>query len=152
MLVGSFLKSKRQEIVTAKPWTSVADAMGLLITNNIGCLPILDDGGNLVGVVSDKDIFRHIHETGGRYQTDKVSDLMTTEVIIGLPTDDVSYITDVMDKAGIRHVLIVDGNRLIGLVSQRDIIKHQAHHKDVENRYLNLYMEGLGGRDMSGQV
>jgi CBS domain-containing protein len=123
--------------------------MDLLISNNIGCLPVVDDSANLIGIVSDKDIFRRIHQTKGQYHELKVKDLMTTNLIVGLPDDDITYIAGVMKKNWIRHVPIVEKDRVIGLLSQRDIMRTIAKTTDIENRYLKMYMGGLHSRDRS---
>lgn len=149
MLVKTLLENKPREIITTSKKTSVEAAMDLLISNNIGCLPVVDDNGKLIGIVSDKDIFRKIHDTKGQYHKLTVGDIMTDALIVGLPDDELTYIAGIMDKNWIRHVPILDGEKLIGLVSQRDIIRTQAEHHEIENRYLNLYIEGLHSRDKS---
>jgi CBS domain-containing protein len=152
MLVKTLLEAKPPSLFTAKPTTPFDEAMELLIKNQIGCLPIVGDDGKLVGVVSDKDIFKKIHETKGDYHSLKLADVMTTEVVVGLPTDDLTYIAGLMDKNWIRHVPIVEGERVIGVVSQRDVIKTQTESMHIENRYLNLYMEQMHRRDKSGDA
>lgn len=152
MLVKTMLESKPKEVVTAKPSMKIDQAMDLLISKNIGCLPVLDDSGKLVGIVSDKDIFRKIHETKGDYHSLIVKDLMNTAVIVGLPDDDVSYIAGLMGKNWIRHVPIIENDELIGLVSQRDIIKTQAKKTEIENRYLKLYLDEMNGPSRSGDL
>ena len=149
MLVKTLLANKPREIITSSKKTSLDAAMDLLISNNIGCLPVVDDDGKLIGIISDKDIFRKIHDTKGQYHDLTVGDVMTDALIVGLPDDDIAYIAGVMDKNWIRHVPILDGEKLVGLVSQRDIIRTQAEHHQIENRYLNLYIEGLHSRDKS---
>ncbi len=149
MLVKNLLESKPKEIVSAAPDTSVEDAMDVLIQKNIGCLPVLDDEGELVGIVSDKDIFRKIHETRGEYHALKVVDVMSTNLIVGLPEDDITYIAGIMRKNWIRHVPIVKEGEVIGLVSLRDILKTTSRTTDIENRYLKMYMDGLHSRDRS---
>lgn len=149
MLVRSLLESKPKEVVTVGPHTSIDDAMDLLIRKNIGCLPVLGDQKQLVGIISDKDIFKKIHQTKGDYHNLKVADIMTTDLIVGLPDDDVTYIAGIMKKNWIRHVPIVEENKVIGLVSQRDILKIMARTSDIENRYLKMYMDGLHARDRS---
>jgi len=150
MLVKSLLESKSRTVVTVNSWTSVDEAMNLLIDHKIGCLPVIDNSGKLIGIVSDKDIFRKIHETKGEYHSLKVEDVMITDLIVGLPDDDISYIAGVMDKNFIRHVPIVKGDRVIGLVSLRDIVKERAENLEIENRYLDLYL-GMP-RDKSGDI
>jgi CBS domain-containing protein len=152
MLARTLLEKKPRDIVTATAETSIDRAMELLIANNIGCLPVLDDDGKLTGIVSDKDIFRKIHETKGAYHGLTVGDVMTTELIIGLPDDDLEYIAGIMDKNWIRHVPIVDAEQVVGLISLRDIIKFQVKNTEIENRYLNMYMDMLHRRDQSGDV
>jgi CBS domain-containing protein len=149
MQVKTLLESKPKQIVSSNPLTSIDEAMGLLITNNIGCLPVVDDKDMLVGILSDKDIFARIYQTKGNYQSLKVEDVMTTDLIVGLPSDDIEYIAGVMEKNSIRHVPIVDGERLIGLISLRDIVKTQTVAREVENRYL---MDMLERRDKSGDI
>lgn len=150
MRIATLLEHKSKTIVTASPSISIDEAMDLLINNKIGCLPVVDDGGKLIGIVSDKDIFKRIHQTKGDYHSLKVQDVMATDLIIGLPDDDIAYIAGIMDKNWIRHVPIVEGERVIGLVSLRDIVKAQAKNIEIENRYLDLY---LGMRqDKSGEI
>ena len=67
---------------------------------------------------------------------------MTTDVIVGVPDDEVDYIGGVMDKNGIRHVPILDEGRLVGIITISDIAKAQIKRMEIENRYLKMYMEG----------
>lgn len=150
MRVANLLEHKSKTIVSASPSTSIDEAMDLLISNKIGCLPVVDDSGELIGIISDKDIFKKIHQTKGEYHSLKVEDVMSAELIVGLPDDDIAYIAGVMDKNWIRHVPIVEGKRVIGLISLRDIIREQAKNIEIENRYLDLYL-GMR-RDKSGDI
>ena len=149
MLVKTLLESKTRELVTAAAQTPVEKAMDLLISNNIGCLPVVEASGKLVGIISDKDIFRKIHETKGSYHDLTVGDMMTTDLIVGLPDDDIEYIAGVMDNNWIRHIPVVEGDHLVGLVSIGDVIKARTSRHEIENRYLKLYLGGMGTRDLS---
>ncbi|MBU0985302.1 MAG: CBS domain-containing protein [candidate division Zixibacteria bacterium] len=150
MRVRALLEAKPAPIVIAKPSTGVDEAMELLISNNIGCLPVVDDSGQLAGIVSDKDILKKIHEAKGDYHALSMKDVMTTEVIVGVPDDDIEYIAGIMDKNWIRHIPIMDGEDLIGVVSLRDVNKTLVKATKSENRYLNMYMDSLHRRDRSG--
>ncbi|MEA2030974.1 MAG: CBS domain-containing protein [candidate division Zixibacteria bacterium] len=152
MLVETLLEQKQREIITTTPSTSIEDAMDLLITKDIGCLPVLDDDTKLIGIISDKDIFKKLYETKGDYHNLKVEDIMSTDLIIGVLDDELDYIASVMDTNWIQHMPIVDGEKMVGIISQRDIIKVNSRKHEQENRYLNLYMEGLHKRDQSGDV
>lgn len=149
MRVETLIKEKKKKVITASASTSIDEAMDLLIKHDIGCLPVVDKDNELIGIVSDKDIFKKIHQTRGNYHSISVGDVMTSDPVVGVLNDDISYIAGVMNKNWIRHVPIVDGKRVISLVSQRDIIRTQAEHTEIENRYLKLYSDGLGLRDKS---
>ena len=149
MQVNAILESKPKQIISARPSTSIDEAMGLLVDHKIGCLLVLDNEKRLVGILSDKDIFVRIYRTKGDYHSLKVEDLMTTDLIVGLPTDNVEYIAGVMEKNSIRHMPIVKDSQVIGLISARDIIKAQVAGKEIENRYL---VDMLERRDKSGDV
>lgn len=142
MLVRDLLKSKNREIITAIAETGIDEAMGLLIENGISCLPVLDSNSKLEGIVSDKDIFRLIFEHRADFKNYKVKDVMTTELLVGLAGDEVNYLAGIMTKNHIRHIPIVEGNKLLGLISQSDIVKTQMKRMAVENRYLKLYFDG----------
>jgi len=149
MLVKDILESKAREVVSVEVGTTIDEAMDLLISKGISCLPVVEGGEHLIGILSDRDIFRKIHQTKGDYHSLKVGDLMSTDLIVGLPEDDLEYIAGLMSKNWIRHVPIVQKDQIVGLVSSRDIVKAEATRTEIENRYLRLYMDGLGSRDRS---
>ena len=152
MLTEDLLKKKNKDTIIGSPAMPIDTAMELMIANNIGCLPVVDDNGNLVGIVSDKDIFKKVHETKGDYHSLKVGDIMTSAVIVGLPDDEIDYIAAVMDKNYIRHVPILDEERLIGVVSLRDILKVQTRRIEIDNRFLQQHLDGIHQRDKSGDI
>ncbi|MDD3733226.1 MAG: CBS domain-containing protein [candidate division Zixibacteria bacterium] len=142
MLVKDILKCKQKGLVTAIPNMTIRQAMELLIKNRISSLPVEDDDGKLIGIISDKDIFRKIFETRGDYRVFTVGQLMTTDLIVGLPDDELSYIAGLMTHNRIRHIPIVEKDRLIGIISVGDIVKTQMENMEVENRYLKQYLSG----------
>jgi len=150
MLVKNILAEKSGELITASPGTSLDEGMKLLIEHGIACLLVTDDNEKLVGIVSDRDIFKKVYETKGEYHKLRLEDIMTSALIVGLPTDKIANIAWIMEKNYIRHIPIVEGDKLIGIVSERDIIKHQTDKIEIENRYLTTYMEDIHHRDMSG--
>jgi CBS domain-containing protein len=142
MKVKDLLKNKKREIVTAEGSTDILTAMELLIKNKISCLPVLGYSGQLVGIISDKDIFHAIYENQDNFPSLKVSNLMTTDLLVGLAEDEIDYIGGVMTQNNVGHVPIVEKDKLIGLVSQGDVIKAEIKRMQIENRYLKLYMDG----------
>jgi len=142
MLVKRLLKKMDREIITTTADTDVCEAMGVLIDNRISCLPVLKSGGKLEGIVSDKDIFKLIFEHRADHCKFKVRDVMTTDLLVGLVDDDVNYIAGLMTENHVRHIPIVKKDKLVGLVSQSDVVKAQMKSIAVENRYLKLYING----------
>ena len=142
MKVKDILSAKNREVITATPDTTVPEAMNLLISNKISCLPVLAEDNQLVGILSDKDIFHHAHRDPGGFTNASVGELMTDDVLVGIPGDEVSYIAAVMTNNRIRHVPIVDGRQLVGLVSVGDVVKTQMEQVQAENRHLKQYIAG----------
>ena len=142
MLVKDLLRNKKRDIITATPSMTILKAMDLLIANQISCLPVIGELGELEGIVSDRDIFRAVHKDNQSFTKLKVGDLMTTKVMIGVPDDDIQYIGGVMTQNRIRHIPIVEENSLVGLISVGDVVKAHIDSIEVENRYLKTYITG----------
>ncbi len=142
MFVKELLKSSPRDIITVDPSTNVLTAMDMLISNKIGCLPVLDSSGTLVGILDDQDIFRAVYENQDNFEKFTAGDLMTSNLIIGMPGDDLNYIAGLMAKNNIRYVPIMDDKKMVGLISPGDVVKAQMTHIEIENRYLKMYMEG----------
>lgn len=141
MLVKEFIRDNPRQIITAESGTTVADAMEILLKNKISCLPIVGDDAELIGIISDKDIFREAHHNPSGFTQIAIGDLMSTELIVGVADDTFDYIGGVMTKNRIRHIPIVDNKQLIGLLSLGDIVKSQIQTMEYENRYLRQYIE-----------
>ncbi|HUV31583.1 MAG TPA: CBS domain-containing protein [Acidobacteriota bacterium] len=142
MQVKDILRTKTREVVTTPPETSVRQAMELLLNNRVGCLPVVDDSGRLRGIISDKDIFKRAYKDPGSFQGASVGELMTTDLIVGVPDDEIGYIAGIMTNNRIRHIPIVERDRLVGLVSIGDVAKTQMDDIKTENRYLKQYLNG----------
>jgi len=142
MRVRQLLETKGRCVHTVTPDTPVAEAMDTLITNRISCLPVVTGSKAVVGILSDKDIFAYINRNPTGFRETPIGEIMTTEVIIGLTGDDLNYIAGLMTVNRIRHIPIMEANKLVGLVSVGDIVKAQMTHMEIENRYLRQYIEG----------
>ncbi len=142
MLVKEQLKTRKKNVITITPEAGIIEAMDVLISNEISCLPVSGKSGELVGIVSDKDIFKAIFEHQDGFSGIKVRELMATNLIIGVPDDEIDYIAGLMTKNYIRHVPIMDQQKLVGLISSGDVVKCQQKRMEIENRYLKMYMEG----------
>ncbi len=142
MKVADLLKDKGKSVITITPDEPVFSAMGKLIENQIGSLVVIDAEKKLVGIISERDIMRAAYSDFDTLKSKKVSQLMSTNIIIAIPEDDIDYIMGIMTQNRIRHVPIVTKNGIIGIISIGDIVKYQLEEFQVKNRYLEEYMYG----------
>lgn len=142
MLVRDLLKANPKELICVRENTEILEAMKLLLKNRISCLLVTDGEGHMTGIVSDKDIFKLCYEKQCDFTETRVADIMTTNVIVGVETDELGYIAGLMTNNRIRHVPIVEGEKLIGLVSIGDAVKAQMADVQAHNRYLWQFIDG----------
>ncbi len=142
MKVKDVLSGKSQVSVTIHPEKSLRAAMGLMIDNQIGALPVLCDDGGLVGIITERDLFRYCYHNKGLDSAAVVADTMTQELIVGVPDDDIDYIARIITKNRIRHIPIVKDEQLVGIISIGDVIKARLEDVSVTNRYLMEYING----------
>ncbi len=129
-------------VITVGFQEKVAAAIDILIKNKISCLPVLDEGGKVMGVISERDILREVHASSCKLDSRYVGDAMTRDILIGLADDDLDYIMNIMTKNNIRHIPIMAGPKLVGILSIRDVVKGLMHKVEAENHYLKDYIEG----------
>jgi CBS domain-containing protein len=141
MKIKDILDSGRG-IITIGVNETVALALKALLDNRISCLPVLDSDGKIMGIISERDIVREVHANPGSLNTRRVGDAMTKDILIGLEEDDLDYIMNIMSKNNIRHMPIMSGHALTGIVSIRDVVRGLMHKVEAENRYLKDYIEG----------
>jgi len=124
MKIESILATKSLNVITVRPDQSLKDATDLLMEYDIGALIVVDDLGQPVGIISERDIVRE----AARAETilsQTVDRVMTKDLIIGSPEDDLSAVLQTMIARHFRHLPIVDQERLIGVISIRDVLKVQ---------------------------
>jgi len=142
MKVRDVLKNKGPLTITIHPEKTLRSAMGLMIDNQVGALPVMCDDGGLVGIITERDLFRYCYHNKGLDASAVVADTMTQELIVGVTDDSLDYIARVMTKNRIRHVPIVEDERLVGIISIGDVIKARLEDVSVTNRYLLEYING----------
>ncbi len=124
MNIASVLASKGPTVVTIGPEQSVREALALLAAHNIGALVVTDDGRRPLGMLSERDIVRHLAQDAGVLDG-AVRDIMTREVVVGSPQDDLGSVAQTMTERRIRHLPVMDRGRLVGIVSIGDVVKAQ---------------------------
>jgi len=142
MKVKDVLKIKNQRVITVGPNETVFTALEKLVVNNIGALPVCDTKGEVVGIVSERDLLRESYRCGTGISKSKVKDVMTKDVAIGIFEDDLDYIKSIMTQKVIRHLPIMTGAKLEGIISTRDIVEAQLEESNAKVRYLSDYISG----------
>ena len=131
---------KYRTAVTIKPNESVATVIQKLVEHDRGALPVCNDAGELVGIITERDIVRKCNLKDSKKI--KVQDVMSKKVVIGKPEDELDYAIAAMKQARIRHLPIVDGKKVAGMISMRDLLGIKLEESRTEVRYLSDYISG----------
>ncbi len=124
MKIQTILTTKGTHVTTVRARQSVEEAISLLVQHNIGALVVVDDAGKPVGIISERDIIRAADREAAVF-AQPVSGVMTKEVIVGSPQDDLQSVMQTMTDKRSRHVMIMDQGKLVGIVSIGDMVKAQ---------------------------
>ncbi len=140
MKVEDFLKIKRRPVIKIGPNTTAQAAIQKLVDNNIGALPVCNSKGVMLGIITERDLLKECAHNIAEIDSATAKGVMTKEVAIGIPEDGVDYVMDIMTQKGIRHLPIMDGLKLVGMISARDIIESQLEESKADVRYLSDYI------------
>ncbi len=140
MKIHEILRSKGHDVVTISPQHSALDAIELLVRENIGSLMVVEDG-RPVGIVTERDILRLTARSHVKLGDIPVRTVMTKEVITGGLGDELHSVMDVMTENKIRHLPVMDGARLAGIVSIGDVVNACRMTAERENSHLREYIQ-----------
>jgi len=139
--VKSILKVKGHEVWSVEPGASVYDAIHLMAEKEIGALMVME-GTELVGIISERDYARQIILKGRSSETTMVKEIMTTNVIHTGPEQDVGDCMAMMTDKHIRHLPILDGNQVIGMISIGDLVSWIIAEQQSTIKDLGKYISG----------
>ncbi|MCL4237346.1 MAG: CBS domain-containing protein [Anaerolineae bacterium] len=142
MKVRDLLAKKPSGVITISPDKTLRAASEVLAEHNIGALVVVDTAGMPVGILSERDIVRAIATVGENALRHAVSAVMTKDLIIAVPEDDVAYLIRTMTDRHIRHLPIMHDQKLAGIVSIGDVVKAQRDFFEDEARTLERYITG----------
>lgn len=142
MLLKDILKTKGHQVWTIQTGQTVAEAVAVLVDNKIGALLAMETDGKIGGILSERDVMRMLPNHGAAWNKVLVRDVMTPRIIIGTPEDPVDYVMGIMTQNRIRHLPVMDHQKLVGVVSIGDIVKAQLNDTQYENQYLKEYLSG----------
>jgi CBS domain-containing protein len=140
MNVQAILETKGHEVVTTRPETSIADVCRLLQRRRIGAVPVIDEAGRILGILSERDIVAGLSEHGAVVVGLTADALMSRQVRHCQPDDSIAEIMAVMTNRRVRHLPVIDEGRLCGVISIGDVVKARLDEAALEVDSLRQYV------------
>lgn len=129
-----------KEIVSITPEHLVFDALVVLAEHRIGALLVLD-GDKLAGIFSERDYAREVVLKGRKSTSTKISEVMTTKVLTARPHDTVDYAMSLLSEKRIRHLPIIENDKVIGILSIGDLVKETIEYQQYLIKQLESYIQ-----------
>ncbi len=142
MKVKAMLSAKESKVVTARSDATVATAINLLKQKKIGALVISDDGNRIQGILSERDVVRALVDHGGDLLKMPVSGLMTRTVKTCSLDANIHDVMLEMTNSRIRHLPVLDDDKLCGVISIGDVVKNRLDELEAETTVLREYIAG----------
>ena len=142
MTIAAILQTKGNEVLTVDCATKVRDAVNLLAERRIGALPVLR-AGQVAGIMSERDIIYCLRSDGAAVLDRPVEEIMTAPAISVPPSADILGALALMTRRRIRHLPVVDGEALVGLVSIGDLVKFRMDRIEAEAEAMLNYIQSV---------
>ncbi len=140
-LVQHLLDAKGDDVISIAPDASVFDAIKLMADKAVGSLAVME-GGDLKGIVTERDYARKVIIKGRASESTTVSEIMTAEVLVATPDQTVNHCMAMMTKKSIRHLPVVADKRVVGMLSMRDLVQAIISDQQEEIEQLEHYISG----------
>ena len=142
MKISDIVRHKGDSVVTVRSDATVKDLLALLAEHKIGAIVVSDSDGSVDGIVSERDVVRHLHSGGAQVLDGTVGRIMTRDVHTCTTDDDLTDLAGQMTERRIRHVPVAGDHGLLGVLSIGDLnaFRADADHQKVE--YLTEYIYG----------
>ena len=142
-MAGVLVKSlSERQCFTIDKSASIFEAANKLTEYNIGAMPVTDSGGKVIGIISERDISRYL-SNDNIDRDSKITKIMSKDIISCDLEVSVSELMETMTNKKIRHMPIINNNKLLGIVSIGDVVNHIIHKYEVENDALRNYINGF---------
>jgi CBS domain-containing protein len=126
-------------VITISPDAGVRELLAQMAEHNVGALIVSSDGETIAGIVSERDVVRHLHHDG-TVVNNTVGAIMTEVVETTTPDSTLDELMEVMTNRRIRHVPVVEDGKLVGIVSIGDVVKHKMSQLEFERDQLDSYV------------
>lgn len=136
------LKDSRVHFV--KSGMTVQDVVKFMDIHNVGAVPVLKDGNKLAGIFSERDLLRRCVAKDMNLKETIIDSVMTSKVIVIESHDTVEYALQIMKQENIRHIPVVEGKDMVGILSIRDLMYYDMQAKEEKIEMLNNYIQYNG--------
>jgi CBS domain-containing protein len=140
VIIGQILKSKGRNVMTASPNDSIQEIALRLASRKIGAIVIIGEGGNVAGIISERDIIRLIAEHGADALSLSAKDGMTRDVISCTRESTLDEIMETMTNGRFRHLPVIEDDALVGIISIGDVVKHHTAEVELEVTAMRGYL------------
>ncbi len=140
-LVQHLLDTKGRQVIAVVPDASVFDAIKLMAEEAVGSLLVMD-GGELLGIVTERDYARKVILKSRSSETTRVEEIMTTELVTASSSQTIDACMAAMSNRGIRHLPVVDDGKVVGMISMRDLVQAIIADQQEEIEQLEGYISG----------
>jgi CBS domain-containing protein len=137
--IANVLRAKGSVVATVPPDAPVTVVLAQMAKHRVGAVVVVDDGA-VVGTVWERDIIRLLHERGASLVQAPVLEIMNTDVISCMPTDEVDGALRIMTDRRIRHLPVMVGDKFSGIVSMGDLVKARIDELETNRAYLQSYI------------
>ena len=144
MRVGNVLGAKEQRLISVAPEASVKEALALFVEHNVGSLPVVNASGKLVGIFTERDVLFGDHRDAEQFHRQLIKEVMTPNPFTCSSNDAVHEVMGKMSQNRIGQMPVVDEGKLVGMVSNGDLIKSLYNHADAANQQLTAFLYGPG--------
>jgi CBS domain-containing protein len=141
MIVKAILSAKGRDVISIEPTATLETAVRTLAEHKIGALLVLGPDRRVIGILSERDIVRVLAEGGAGVLAQPLSQVMTRKVVTCSEADTVGVLMELMTRGKFRHLPVVEGDQLIGLVSIGDVVKHRLQEMEQESAALRDYIQ-----------
>ena len=140
MQAKSILEAKGNAVITTRPETVVAEAIGLMVREKIGALLVCEANQVIVGIVTERGVLHGLVEHGSELLERRVADLMSRDVIAASLDDDAGTLMTVMTEHRCRHIPVTENNVLCGLISIGDLVKNRLGEMEQDTSQMRDYI------------
>ncbi|TFF27804.1 CBS domain-containing protein [Jiella endophytica] len=140
MNVGHILKTKGGDVFTLRPEVTIAEVVEVLAERRIGAIVLVDEGGAVAGIVSERDVVRVLAKSGAGVLDKPIGEAMTVKVQTCSGETGIDEVLSIMTNGRFRHLPVIEGGRLAGIVSIGDIVKMKIEETEREAEQMREYI------------